>query len=379
MKICIIAGTFFPMSGGVQIEINNIANILNSKGYKTDIFVFKKIKLKNKLYQIFKIDYFYLSVIYLLKKVFNINISKIFSFFNINLINLDYDIYHFHFLTFKSLILIDYLKHHNKKIVATFHGADIQIKKEINYGFRLNKSFDEYLKKIIKKIDGFQCISKNIHKDMINLNIDDKKIYKIPNSIVLKNKIIKKKYEPFINLITVGRFAIKKKGYDLIPLLTKKLIKEKINFKWKIIGENTNKIYENDLTYKNKDKIIAIDNILGKDQLYLPSSKLTKYYEEANLYINLSRIESFGLTFIESLASCTPILSRKSKGIDEIIINKKNGFFIKDMNDFVKKIKYLQKNKDVLKKVSLNGRKSVQRFNINKNSNKIINFYNKII
>jgi hypothetical protein len=68
MKICIIAGTFFPMSGGVQIEINNIANILNSKGYKTDIFVFKKIKLKNKLYQIFKIDYFYLSVIYLLKK-----------------------------------------------------------------------------------------------------------------------------------------------------------------------------------------------------------------------------------------------------------------------------------------------------------------------
>ena len=379
MKICIIAGTFFPLSGGVQIEINNIANILNSKGYKTDIFVFKKIELKNKLYQIFKIDYFYLSLLFFLKKFLNINISKIFNFLNINLINLDYNIYHFHFLTYKSLILIDYLKHHNKKVVATFHGADIQIKKKINYGFRLNKSFDIYLKRIIKKIDGFQCISKNIYKDMIDLNIDNKKIFKIPNSIIIKNKKITKKNRSFIKLITVGRFAIKKKGYDLIPMMAKKLIKEKVDFRWKIIGENTHKIYENNLTYRNKDRIIAIDNIPGGNQLYLPSSKLTKYYNEADLYINLSRVESFGLTFIESLASCTPILSYKSTGIDEIIINKKNGIFVNDINDLVEKIKYFHKNKNALKKISLKTRQSIQKFNINKNLKKIINFYKKII
>ena len=379
MKICIIAGTFFPMSGGVQIEINNIANILNSKGYQTDVFVFKNIKLKNKLYRIFKIDYFYLSFLFFFKKFLNIDISKLFKFLDIKLIDLNYDIYHVHFLTFKSLILIDYLKYHNKKVVATFHGADIQIRKKINYGFRLNRNFNEYLKKIIKKIDGFQCISENIYKDMINLKINEKKIFKIPNSIILNKKNIKRYNQSIINLITVGRFAVKKKGYDLIPLVAKKLIKEEVNFKWRIIGENTKKIYENDLIYKNKSRIIALDNIFDAGKLYFPPPKLIKYYNQADLYINLSRIESFGLTFIESLASYTPIISFKSTGIDEILVNKWNGFFVNDINHLVEKIKFFQKKKKLLKKISLNGRDSIKKFDINVNFRKIVIFYKKII
>ena len=377
MKIAIIAGTFFPYSGGVQVEIHNMANKLVKNGHSVDVYVFKKVKLNNNFYKIIKINYLYLSFLYLLKKIFNLKLNNFFHLFNYKFIRLDYDIYHFHFLNFKSLILIEYLKYFKKKILVTFHGADIQIKKNINYGFRLNKKFNFYLKEIVKKIDGIQCISKNIYLDILRLNIEKKAIFSIPNSIYLKKHKYVYRRNKQINLITVGRYAKYKKGYDLVSDLAKKLVKKKIKFRWEIIGENCHKIYEDEFISKNKNKIISIDNIQNNYETFYPASKLMKHYLKADLYINLARIESFGLTFIESLACNTPIISFRSKGINELLQNKKNGFFVHDLNDLSETINKLYKNKFLLKKISVNCRKTILNFDLNKNYSKLMIFYNK--
>ena len=377
MKIAIIAGTFFPYSGGVQVEIHNMANKLVKNGHSVDVYVFKNIKLKNNFYRIIKINYLFLSLLYIFKKFFNLKLHKFFYLFNFKYIELDHEIYHFHFLNFKSLILIEYLKYFKKKVLVTFHGADIQIKKNINYGFRLNKKFNFYLKEIIKKVDGIQCISKNIYEDLTKLNIRRKIIYLIPNSISVKKRQYNNKKDQYINLITVGRYARYKKGYDLVSKIAKRLVEKNIKFKWEIIGENSHRIYEDEYISKHKDKIISIDNIKNINETYFPASKLLRHYSKANLYINLARIESFGLTFIESLACNTPIISFRSKGINEIIINKKNGFFVKDINSLVDKINKLHLNRQLLKKLSLNSPKTVKKFDLDKNYKKLVNFYNK--
>lgn len=377
MKIAIIAGTFFPYSGGVQVEIHNMANKLVKNGHSVDVYVFKNIKLKNNFYRIIKINYLFLSLLYIFKKFFNLKLHKFFYLFNFRYIELDHEIYHFHFLNFKSLILIEYLKYFKKKVLVTFHGADIQIKKNINYGFRLNKKFNFYLKEIIKKVDGIQCISKNIYEDLTKLNIRRKIIYLIPNSISVKKRQYNNKKDQYINLITVGRYARYKKGYDLVSKIAKRLVEKNIKFKWEIIGENSHRIYEDEYISKHKDKIISIDNIKNINETYFPASKLLRHYSKANLYINLARIESFGLTFIESLACNTPIISFRSKGINEIIINKKNGFFVKDINSLVDKINKLHLNRQLLKKLSLNSPKTVKKFDLDKNYKKLVNFYNK--
>ena len=59
----------------------------------------------------------------------------------------NYDFWHFIFLNHKCLIMIDCLKQLDQKILVTFQGADIQIDKKINYGLRLDKKYDENLKK----------------------------------------------------------------------------------------------------------------------------------------------------------------------------------------------------------------------------------------
>ena len=379
MKIAIIAGTFFPLSGGVQVEIHNMANKLVEKGHSVDVYVFKNIKLKNNFYKIIKIDYLYLSILYILKKSFNLRLNKFFSLIDHKYIKLDYDIYHFHFLNFKSLILIEYLKHFKKKVLVTFHGADIQIKRNINYGFRLDKKFNKYLKEIAKKIDGFQCISKNIYRDILNLNVKKKKIFLIPNSVYIKkNKYFSKKKKQ-INLITVGRYAKYKKGYDLIPKVAQKLIKKRVKFRWEIIGADSHKIYEDEFIFKHKDKIISIDNIQDNKETFFPPTKLLNHYSKADLYINLARIESFGLTFIESLLCNTPIVSFKSIGINEIIKNNKNGFFVNNVNNLANTINKLYKNKFLLKKVTSNCRKTILKFDLNKNYIKFISFYKKFL
>ena len=377
MKIAIIAGTFFPYSGGVQVEIHNMANKLAKNGHSVDVYVFKNIKLKNNFYRIIKINYLFLSLLYILKKFFNLKLHKFFYLFNFRYIELDHEIYHFHFLNFKSLILIEYLKYFKKKVLVTFHGADIQIKKNINYGFRLNKKFNFYLKEIIRKVDGIQCISKNIYEDLTRLNIKRKIIYLIPNSISVKKRQYNNKKDQYINLITVGRYARYKKGYDLVSRIAKRLVEKNIKFKWEIIGENSHMIYEDEYISKHKDKIISIDNIKNINETYFPASKLLRHYSKANLYINLARIESFGLTFIETLACSTPIISFRSKGINEVIINKKNGFFVKDINSLVDKINKLHLNRQLLKKLSLNSPKTVKKFDLDTNYKKLVNFYNK--
>lgn len=379
MKIAIIAGTFFPLRGGVQVEIHNLANKLVEEGNRVDVFVFKKIKLKNNLYNIVKLNYFYLSFLYTIKYFFNLDLNKIFHLFEFKFIDLNYEIYHFNFLNFKSLILIEYLKIFKKKILVTFHGVDIQINNKINYGFRINKKYNSYLLKTIKKIDAFQCISNHIYEDLLKLGIKKNKITKISNSICLKKFIQKKMIKSSkkcLKLITVGRYAKYKKGFDLIPTLGKKLLDANIKFTWKIIGENSDFIYHDKFILKNKKYFVAMPNIENNHEKYFPPKKLITQYMNSHLYLNLARIESFGLTFIESLASKTPIISLGTTGINKTLKHSNIGFFVKNTNEIVKILKKIQSNSSLLYHKRDRALQSVKQFNLDKNIRKINLLYN---
>ena len=70
----------------------------------------------------------------------------------------------------------------------------------------------------------------------------------------------------------------------------------------------------------------------------------------------MSRVESFGITFVEAMACRLPVVSFNSKGANEIIVNQYNGYIInsESIDDFVKKIEYLYKNKDKINFIKIN-------------------------
>ena len=74
-----------------------------------------------------------------------------------------------------------------QKIAVTFHGIDIQINKEINYGYRLNKDYDKRLKIAVNNTDiFFFSISNNIYNDLLDLGVSKEKIVNVPNGVDIK-------------------------------------------------------------------------------------------------------------------------------------------------------------------------------------------------
>ena len=214
MKIAFIPSTFLPIIGGSEIQCHNMGNEIGKKN-KVDIFLLNKISIQKKNYNIKILPKFLINFVYLFKYYLNIDLSFFYKFFLIKLIKEQkYDIWHFHSLNYKTLLLIQCLKKLDQKIAVTFQGADIQIDKKINYGYRLKKKYNRLFLKVVPIIDIYFAISNNIVKDLNDLRLSKKKIIKISNSIDFEKikKIKSKKFKKF-TILTVGRFAEKKKGF----------------------------------------------------------------------------------------------------------------------------------------------------------------------
>ena len=114
----------------------------------------------------------------------------------------------------------------------------------------------------------------------------------------------------------------------------------------------------------------------NNDEILYPSNKLINYYYKSDVYINLARIESFGMTFIEALASNIPVITFNSKGANEIVKNNINGYVIYDnnMNLIINKISIIQKNKKMFKSQPI---KSIKQFDLEIVTKKLYSLYLK--
>ncbi len=382
MNIAFVLGTFFPKAGGVQVQVHNIANKLSKTGNNIKLFLYNKTNIRNNQYEIIVFKKLLFNIVFFFKYYLDLNIFFILNPYISKIIRTNnIDIWHFNFLNFKSLILINVLKKFDQKIIVTFHGVDLQIDPLINYGYRLNKKYDSFLKKTLKNIDKFTYLSETIKEDLINLGVEEQRLIYFPNSVNLEkfNKAITKTKQnnELISFITVARFAEKKKGLDLVEQVSSNLINKNINFKWKIIGENSKLLYKNKFIQSNSNLFEIIENIENIDEDFFPHSSLINHYKSSDLYINLSRIESFGITFIEALASKVPIISFAGKGANEIIKDKFNGFLIKenDISELVNKIHQIKENKEIINDMQNNCLDTIKKFDLDTCCNKLINIY----
>ena len=266
MNIAFVLGTFFPKAGGVQVQVHNIANKLSETGKNIKLFLYNETNIKNNRYEIIVFKKSLFNIFFFFKYYLNLNIFFILNPYILKIIRTNnVDIWHFNFLNFKSLILINVLKKFNQKIIVTFHGVDLQVDPLIDYGYRLNKKYDSFLKKTIKNIDKFTYLSETIREDLISLGVEEQKLIYFPNSVNIKKFektiTVRKHNNELLSFITVARFAEKKKGLDLIEQVSSNLINKNINFKWKIICENSKLLYKNKFIRSNSN-LFEITKIL---------------------------------------------------------------------------------------------------------------------
>ena len=382
MKIAIIPGVFFPQPGGAQVQTHNLANKLVQMGHEVDVLLLNKTNIKNNLYKTLVINKLILSFFFYLNEIFKINFPFYLKLYLKRIIEKkNYDVFHFQLLNFKTLYILELLKDLDQKVVVTFQGIDIQIDNNIKYGYRLNKSYEKRFLNILTKIDKFFSISENIKKDLLNLGINQNKITMIPNAIVkqkfLKLEETRKNINKKIFLVTVARFAKEKKGFDLIPKITKLLIERKIDFQWTIVGYNSKSIRAIKEMSNFERYFKYLDNIENLDEKFFPHNNLIKIYKDNHLYLNLSRIESFGITIAEALASGLPVITFDTKGGNELIKDNLNGIVVKNLSPelFVDAIDQYIKNTNLYEKHKKKTISSIESYDLTSVALKTIESY----
>jgi len=351
MKIAFIPSTFLPWIGGAEIQTHNTANKLEELGSRVDVFLLNKENIKNRSYNIVVLNKFLISFVFILKYYLNLDLTFLLKFYFKKICKKEkYDAWHFHSVNYKTLLYIKPLKELSQKVIITFQGADIQKDKDIRYGYRFDPKYERLLKKTINLTHKIYAISDDIIKELVFFNYPENKIVKIPNSIEVKkfsDYEDNKKDKKILKFITVARYYEKKKGLDLIEKVSKILIEKNIKFKWTLVGRDSSNLLKKEFIKNNKQFFNIENEINNLDEVYFPHSRLIKMYKLHDAYINLARIESFGITIIEAIAAGLPVISFNTKGANELVVNNENGILInkyepKDMADTI--IRKLEEN-----------------------------------
>lgn len=179
-------------------------------------------------------------------------------------------------------------------------------------------------RKIFEKADKVICVS-NYEKNIVlrSFKIDAGKIVRIPNGLNLKEFTgLKKPAKTHRTILCVGRLE-KYKGINHIIKIMPKLSND-ITFE--VVGSGPYKKHLLDLAKK-----LGVENRVAFFQ-NLARSELIQRYAAADLYLQLSEAEAFGISVLEALATGVPCIVRVTSALSEWVDNR-NCFGITDPTD----------------------------------------------
>jgi glycosyltransferase involved in cell wall biosynthesis len=218
--------------------------------------------------------------------------------------------------------------------VPTFFVADkVKAKKKfawVNVTYRLDeedKTFQEKLYDEFNKIIAVSDSAKEIFIETFpHLSKKMGVIYDInnPELIIDMAKIDRGYKDDFngIRILTIGRLN-QQKGYD-IAIDACKMLKDKgINFRWYALGKGP---LEVELKEKiNQYGLLSHFILLGVEPNPYP------YIKNADIYVQTSRFEGFGLAIAEARMLNVPVITTKFDAVFNQMIDKKNGLVV-EMN-----------------------------------------------
>ena len=211
----------------------------------------------------------------------------------------------------------------------------------------LNKKF--YLKNGVKKNNIFMmpyCVDNNFFR-----KIDAKYMY------FLKKKYAIKKQDKII--LFAGKLIPRKSPITLLKAFS--LLKKK-NVHLIFVGDGILKTSLHEIVLQKKIKRVYFFGFLGQ-------KKLSTIYNMSDIFVLVSKEETWGLVVNEALAgSCAVIVSKQVGSSIDLVKNNYNGFVLNKINEFSLN-NYLNKllSSKKLSQIKKNSRKSITRFSIKEN------------
>lgn len=218
----------------------------------------------------------------------------------------------------------------------------------------VDKNIINKYKKVLDKYKKIFSVSKDSNQNCKLLLPEFNEKFDVFHNYVDTTEIIKRSYEDiedifnnkYLNLLTVGRLS-EDKGYDILIEVAKLLRKNKILFKWFIVGEGElRKSIEDEIkNYQLENQVI----LLGK------KNNPYKYMRKCDLYVQTSRFEGYGITTLEAKILKKIIITTKTSGITEKFKNEENALITDiDSNSIFLAIKNIINNNYLKTKILKN-------------------------
>lgn len=185
----------------------------------------------------------------------------------------------------------------------------------------LNQVEKKVLKKCMEESDRFVCVSENLKSNVMKMTQTQKNIEVFPN---LVNEIFsyeKKEREPFI-FVSIGNLIPLKRMDLLIEAFCDTFSKTE-NVKLEIVGSGIEeKNLENIIKKNNRESQIVLCGALTRKEV-------SKVLKKSHVMALVSEKETFGIVYIEALASGNILIGSDNGGANDII-TKENGIILKD-------------------------------------------------
>ncbi len=346
---------YTPMSlnygGGCENWFSELSNILINK-YNMQIDIIdtnfipikrwsdKEVKGKIKNVKHYRINEFVRNNI-LLPKVHNIKeIANIFK---------EYDLLYFNFSFIFQDILMYLVKRKVKKPMICGIHAPLFFENKIH-----NTYVKLITKRVLKKFDAIHVLNDKDKNIMKKWGI--KKVYYIPSGSNTDDFKLKKfKKTSRLKFLFVGRLA-EQKGVDILVEGIKRFLEENPEAKveFNIVGSGEKRRLVEELAKNDKVNYLGfVDDIV-------------KIYQNNDVLLAPSRQETFGLIITEANSCGLPVISSNIPGPNKLILNGKNGWFLKELNakELANKIQYVynkwRKDYKFIIKKGIYGRKFVE-------------------
>ena len=114
----------------------------------------------------------------------------------------------------------------------------------------------------------------------------------------------------------------------------------------------------------------------------IPFNNVADYHNQLSIVVYVSKVESFGVSILESSACEKPVVVSDAGGLPEVVENDVTGFIVNanDIEATTDAIEKLILDKELREKFGKAGRVRVKdKFNWQKNVNHMINIYNQIV
>ena len=167
-------------------------------------------------------------------------------------------------------------------------------------------------------------------------------------------------------------------GIDILIRAFRKVLDKHANAQLKlfIVGGGT-----------KEEKLKALVKELNLESSTLFTGKvdykqIVKYHNQIDIFVNVSRNESFGVSILESSACEKPIVASNIGGLKEVVLDNETGFLVESENvdAIASAIEKLVLDKDLRLRLGTMGRKFVkEKFEFSQNVNDTISMYKKLV